>query len=400
MEQEHLGDSEESSAYESNPETDKKATAEDLIRYTKPITTATAKAVAAGNSCRQEDVIAAANMGRKAVFDLLGVCKAAAATGETAEIRQRTIVAGRKCAAFYNSLLEQVNQIMQKPSHESKQNLTVLSRQVANAVAEIVQSAEMIKGSDWVDPDDPTVIAENELLMAASSIEAAAKKLSQLKPRQRVKEVDMNLDFEDQILEAAKSIAAATAALVKSASAAQKELVAQGKVAATYHKTDVDNDGQWSQGLISAARLVATATQSMCESANAMVQGQATEERLIASAKEVAGATAALLMACKVKAEPGSIAMQRLQAAGNAVKKATEALVKAAQQAKEQHEDNDNVHISQRMVGGMAQEIAAQVEILRLEKELNRAREKHAVIRKGRYRRGEEESSNDSSSAF
>jgi len=41
---------------------------------------------------------------------------------------------------------------------------------------------------------------------------------------------DMNLSFDEQILEAAKSIAAATAALVKSASAAQRELVAQGKV--------------------------------------------------------------------------------------------------------------------------------------------------------------------------
>ena len=36
---------------------------------------ATAKAVAAGNSCRQEDIIAAANMGRKAIADLLRVCK-------------------------------------------------------------------------------------------------------------------------------------------------------------------------------------------------------------------------------------------------------------------------------------------------------------------------------------
>src|SRR6218665_1375633 len=42
---------------------------------TKPITLATAKAVAAGNSCRQEDVIVAANMGRKAIFDLLRACK-------------------------------------------------------------------------------------------------------------------------------------------------------------------------------------------------------------------------------------------------------------------------------------------------------------------------------------
>jgi talin len=46
-----------------------------------------------------------------------------------------------------------------------------------------VSSAELLKGSDWVDPDDPTVIAENELLGAASSIDAAAKKLASLQPR-------------------------------------------------------------------------------------------------------------------------------------------------------------------------------------------------------------------------
>ena len=40
-------------------------------------------------------------------------------------------------------------------------------------------------GSDWIDPDDPNVIAENELLSAALAIEAAAKKLAQLKPRKR-----------------------------------------------------------------------------------------------------------------------------------------------------------------------------------------------------------------------
>lgn len=44
----------------------------------------------------------------------------------------------------------------------------------------------------------------------------------------------MTLSFDEQILEAAKSIAAATAALVKSASAAQRELVSQGKVGNHY----------------------------------------------------------------------------------------------------------------------------------------------------------------------
>jgi len=38
-------------------------------------------------------------------------------------------------------------------------------------------------GTDWEDPEDPTVIAENELLGAASSIDAAAKKLANLRPR-------------------------------------------------------------------------------------------------------------------------------------------------------------------------------------------------------------------------
>lgn len=52
-----------------------KYTPEDLVRVTKPITLATAKAVAAGNSCFQDDVIVAANVGRKAISDMLTTCK-------------------------------------------------------------------------------------------------------------------------------------------------------------------------------------------------------------------------------------------------------------------------------------------------------------------------------------
>ncbi|WAR29544.1 TLN1-like protein, partial [Mya arenaria] len=135
-------------AYEANPTTDKKASAEDLIRYTKPLSQATAKAVAAGNSGRQEDVIVVANMGRKAVFDLLGVCKAAAATAETHDVRARTIHAGGTCAGAYKNLLEQVNVVLQKPSVEARQQLTILSRSVATSVSEIVHAAEAIKGME------------------------------------------------------------------------------------------------------------------------------------------------------------------------------------------------------------------------------------------------------------
>lgn len=61
------------------------------------------------------------------------------------------------------------------------------------------------------------------------------------------------------------------------------------------------------------ARMVAAATSSLCEAANASVQGHASEEKLISSAKQVAASTAQLLVACKVKADHDSEAMRRLQ---------------------------------------------------------------------------------------
>lgn len=59
----------------------KVSTPEDFIRMTKGITMATAKAVAAGNSCRQEDVIATANLSRRAIADMLRSCKVGQAGG-------------------------------------------------------------------------------------------------------------------------------------------------------------------------------------------------------------------------------------------------------------------------------------------------------------------------------
>uniref|UniRef100_A0A8C7ZGK7 Talin 2a n=1 Tax=Oryzias sinensis TaxID=183150 RepID=A0A8C7ZGK7_9TELE len=363
----------------------KTTTPEEFIRMTKGITMATAKAVAAGNSARQEDIIHTANLSRKAISDMLTTCKQAAFHPEVSEdVRTRALRFGVECTTGYIELLEQVLLVLLRPSPEQKQQLAASSKRVACAVTELIHTAEAMKGSEWVDPEDPTVIAETELLGAAASIEAAAKKLEQLKPRAKPKQADETLNFEEQILEAAKSIAAATSALVKSASAAQRELVAQGKVGAI--PANAVDDGQWSQGLISAARMVAAATSSLCEAANASVQGHASEEKLISSAKQVAASTAQLLVACKVKADQDSEAMRRLQVAGNAVKKASDNLVRAAQKAAFDKADEDNVVVKTKFVGGIAQIIAAQEEMLRKERELEEARKKLAQIRQQQYK--------------
>ncbi|XP_051012689.1 talin-2 [Acomys russatus] len=375
----------ELTVFQSKDIPEKTSSPEESIRMTKGITMATAKAVAAGNSCRQEDVISTANLSRKAVSDMLTACKQASFYPDVSEeVRSRALRYGTECTLGYLDLLEHVLVILQKPTPELKHQLAAFSKRVAGAVTELIQAAEAMKGTEWVDPEDPTVVAETELLGAAASIEAAAKKLEQLKPRAKPKQADETLDFEEQILEAAKSIAAATSALVKSASAAQRELVAQGKVGSI--PANAADDGQWSQGLISAARMVAAATSSLCEAANASVQGHASEEKLISSAKQVAASTAQLLVACKVKADQDSEAMKRLQAAGNAVKRASDNLVRAAQKAAFGKADDDDVVVKTKFVGGIAQIIAAQEEMLKKERELEEARKKLAQIRQQQYK--------------
>lgn len=66
--------------FQSKEAPEKSTTPEEFIRMTKGITTATAKAVAAGNSARQEDVISTANLSRKVIADMLNTCKVCAYT--------------------------------------------------------------------------------------------------------------------------------------------------------------------------------------------------------------------------------------------------------------------------------------------------------------------------------
>jgi talin len=191
------------------------------------------------------------------------------------------------------------------------------------------------------------------------------------------------MNFDEMILEAAKAIMAASSALVRAANAAQRELIDQGKVAK--RPLTSSDDGQWSEGLISAARLVAAATHSLVEAAQNLVQGVGTEEMLISSAKQVASSTAQLLIACKVKSDPNSESGRRLQAAGNAVIKSTDNLVRAAQQAIEGEEEH-TLKLNRNMVDGMAQEINARSEVLKMERQLEEARNKLTAIRHAKYR--------------
>uniref|UniRef100_A0A452VJQ6 Talin 2 n=1 Tax=Ursus maritimus TaxID=29073 RepID=A0A452VJQ6_URSMA len=99
----------ELTVFQSKEVPEKTSSPEESIRMTKGITMATAKAVAAGNSCRQEDVIATANLSRKAVSDMLTACKQASFHPDVSEeVRTRALRYGTECTLGYLDLLEHV----------------------------------------------------------------------------------------------------------------------------------------------------------------------------------------------------------------------------------------------------------------------------------------------------
>ncbi len=107
---------------------------------------ATSKAVSAGQSCQQEDIIIVANFARKSISDLLNVCKLSAYLTDDKILQQRILDNGRICIKTYKELLETIHILIQKPSNEIKQKLINYSRIIAQTIQELVQCAEQLKG--------------------------------------------------------------------------------------------------------------------------------------------------------------------------------------------------------------------------------------------------------------
>merc|ERR1719369_748074 len=115
--------------------------------------------------------------------------------------------------------------------------------------------------------------------------------------------------------------------------------------------------------------MVASATHSLVEAANSLVQGDGEEEQLIAAAKQVSKSTAQLFLAFKVKADINSSAMEGLKTASNAIKRATDELVKSAQASIQEEPAAPVVKVDI-----FKERIEAEARVLKLEKELKEAK--------------------------
>lgn len=230
-------------------------------------------------------------------------------------------------------------------------------------------------------------IVEKEMSSAARAIEMATQRLQELmaRPRDTIRFSPMDLQVHDSILSAAMAITNAIARLIKAATDSQEEIVAQGRGSSSRQQFYKRNN-RWTEGLISAAKAVAFATNLLIESADGVLAGTHSLEQLIVASNEVAGATAQLVAASRVKANLMSKTQERLEAAAKAVTGACKALVRqvkalSARQTEEEEVDYKNMAVLE----FKKREMEQQVEILRLEKELGASRHRLGAMRRAGY---------------
>lgn len=231
-------------------------------------------------------------------------------------------------------------------------------------------------------------IVEQEMLGAARAIEAATQRLQELmsRPRDTSRFSAVEVQVHDSILAAALAITNAIGRLIRAATASQQEIVAQGKGSSTTQQFYKRNN-RWTEGLISAAKSVAFATTLLIQSADGVLNGTHSLEQLMVASNEVAAATAQLVAASRVKASLMSKTQEQLELAAKAVTEACKALVRqvkaiSAKQAEEEDlPDYNKMPVHEFKVSEMEQ----QVEILKLEKDLNAARRRLGAIRRAGY---------------
>ena len=195
----------------------------------------------------QDQIVAAVNSGKKVVNEMLAICKAVAFAAENENAKEATIDAASTLGNQFQELLRQMLAVGRSQRGEAAQaELLASSKALGETAIRIAQLAEQLKGNDWLDPlEQAEVIAENEMMKAAESIEKAAKRLADIKKKKNEDSEQVenyfrfkvlcqvsgeDLAFDDLILGSVESVTKAATSLINAATKAQRVLVAEGKM--------------------------------------------------------------------------------------------------------------------------------------------------------------------------
>jgi len=232
-------------------------------------------------------------------------------------------------------------------------------------------------------------LAEKELQGCADVINKAVARMKKAQEEAAKLRQGQGVDINQQeitasILEACLAIGQATSILIGSAHGVQQEFnkLSKGKDTKNVYK----RDPTWAQGLISASQEVAASVQFLVTVSDKAVKGESEEEALIVAANQVSAATTRLVTASTVKTNVSQQNQSKLINASKSVSLATRSLVDAAKEASKFQDEVQSKQSSKfELSDSRVREMEEQMEILKLERELEKKRMAMLKKRKEEY---------------
>ncbi|XP_075739955.1 huntingtin-interacting protein 1-like [Rhipicephalus microplus] len=229
-------------------------------------------------------------------------------------------------------------------------------------------------------------LLEDELAQMDRAIDEAAQRIQDMLNKSREGDSGIKLEVNSKILDACTGLMQAIRELVKSSKHLQEEIVAKEKGSAS-KKEFYSRNHRWTEGLISAAKVVGLGAKFLVDAADRVVSsGGGKFEELVVASQEIAGATAQLVVASRVKADRGSARLAALGAASKGVSQATGNVVATAKACAHLVEDSEVLDFSRITLHQAKRlEMESQVRVLELESSLERERVQLAALRKRHY---------------
>ena len=232
---------------------------------------------------------------------------------------------------------------------------------------------------------DPSDDVDKEIKDMQKAIAEAAEAMEKLMLAARANEAQKkDIEVDLKIIDSCCNLLTAVQTLIKDARQLQAEITDES---GTFAKEFYQKNQKWSQGLISAAKDIGGGAKCLVDAADAVVSGRGKFEELMVASQEIAGSTAQMVLASKVKARKGSKKLEVLSTTSKTVGEATAQVIATCRACASQLAASENevdlmalsVHQSKRL------EMEVQIKVLELESQLEKQREKLFAIRKHQY---------------
>lgn len=349
--------------------------------------------IADGPNAEQSEIIESVDTFAQSVFQTMFNVKGALRLTGSEEISDQLIRETKEVGRIVKAFFLDVRSSQLSGKNEDAKtdlviNYNVSTQQQIQKLSKMVESMVPRNAFDIVAKSNEDIgdLVDRELGNAASAIEAAVTKLQGMMGQSRNGST-AELQIHESLLDAAVAITQAIAELLRAATDSQREIVNAGKGSSS-RTAFYKRNNRWTEGLISAAKAVANSTNTLIETADGVISNRNSPEQLIVASNAVAGATAQLVAASRVKQSFMSKTQGKLEDASKRVNAACRNIVRLVQSMIESRLKTTNQYEDFNALGAhefKVREMEQQVLVLKLENELSSARSRLGEMRKVSY---------------